>query len=65
MHLSIMDTTNTPTVFVAGATGTVGGALSRQLRELRWSVNAITRDADSHAARSLQDIGVCLVQGGL
>ncbi|ROV95686.1 hypothetical protein VMCG_07636 [Cytospora schulzeri] len=58
-----MDTTTTPTVFVAGATGSVGGAVSRQMRQLGWSVNAITRDVESHAARSLMDIGVSLVQG--
>ncbi|KAI0407024.1 NmrA family protein [Xylaria palmicola] len=51
------------TVFVTGATGTQGGALARQLRQLGWGVYAIARDVSSPAARALVDIGVKLTPG--
>ncbi|KAK7744562.1 hypothetical protein SLS53_003448 [Cytospora paraplurivora] len=52
-----------PTVFVVAATSPMGGALSRQLRELGWAVRAMARDAGKPAARSIKAIGVDLVQG--
>ncbi|ROV98793.1 hypothetical protein VPNG_08432 [Cytospora leucostoma] len=52
-----------PTVFVVAATSPMGGALSRQLRDLGWTIRAMARDADKPAARSIKAIGVNLVQG--
>lgn len=52
-----------PTVFVSMATGTQGGALARQLRDLGWNVRATVRDIHSHKAKALQEIGVHLTPG--
>jgi uncharacterized protein YbjT (DUF2867 family) len=52
-----------PSVFVCGATGSQGGALARQLRELDWTVRATVRDPTSTAASVLRAIGVELTQG--
>lgn len=52
-----------PTVFICSATGSQGGALARQLRDLDWNVHATTRNTNSAEARRLQSIGVELTQG--
>ncbi|KAK3349786.1 hypothetical protein B0T25DRAFT_548949 [Lasiosphaeria hispida] len=52
-----------PTVFVASATGTQGGAVARQLRDLGWHVHATTRNTDSEAAKDLVARGVKVTQG--
>lgn len=52
-----------PTVFVTGATGTVGRVLCRQLRDLGWGVRALTRNPDSQSAQTLKALGVELVPG--
>ncbi|KAJ4304293.1 hypothetical protein N0V88_001906 [Collariella sp. IMI 366227] len=50
-------------VFVCAATGTVGGAVARQLRALDWEVHATSRDTNSPAAQALASIGVHVHQG--
>ncbi|KAJ9143390.1 NAD dependent epimerase [Pleurostoma richardsiae] len=52
-----------PTVFVASATGTIGGAVARQLRAINWGVRTTTRNPDSPAAKALADIGVEVTKG--
>ncbi|KAI0003920.1 NmrA family protein [Xylariaceae sp. FL0662B] len=54
----------TPVVFVTSATGSQGGALCRELRQLGWNVRATTRDLESPKARALQALGVHLTLGG-
>lgn len=56
-------TSSVPTVFVCGATGSQGGALARQLRQLNWNVHAIVRDMASTKAVDLKAIGIHLTQG--
>ncbi|KAK2595093.1 hypothetical protein QQS21_007178 [Conoideocrella luteorostrata] len=53
----------TPTVFVSMVTGTQGGALARQLRDIGWNVQATARDLNHPKAKALQDIGVRLIAG--
>jgi uncharacterized protein YbjT (DUF2867 family) len=50
-------------VFVSAATGTVGGAVARQLRALGWEVRTTTRNTDSPAAQALASIGVQVHHG--
>ncbi|KAM7197569.1 hypothetical protein V8F33_005535 [Rhypophila sp. PSN 637] len=52
-----------PTVFVLGATGSQGGAVCRQLRQLDWNVHATVRNPDSPSAQSLVASGVQVSQG--
>ncbi|XXH01447.1 hypothetical protein Hte_007807 [Hypoxylon texense] len=58
-----MSASPTPTVFVCGATGSQGGALARQLRDLDWAVHTTVRNIASPAAQSLEAAGVRLTQG--
>ncbi|KAI4859183.1 NmrA family protein [Hypoxylon rubiginosum] len=58
-----MSASTNPTVFVCGATGSQGGALARQLRELDWAVHATVRNLTSPVAQSLKAAGVHLTQG--
>ncbi|KAH6887065.1 hypothetical protein B0T10DRAFT_575564 [Thelonectria olida] len=53
----------TSQVFVTGATGTVGGALARQLRAINLGVKTTTRNPDSAEAKALQAIGVEVIGG--
>jgi uncharacterized protein YbjT (DUF2867 family) len=53
----------TPTVFVCGATGTQGGAVARRLLDLKWSVHATVRDLSTPAAQKLQERGAKLTVG--
>ncbi|KAK0712205.1 hypothetical protein B0T21DRAFT_352447 [Apiosordaria backusii] len=53
----------TPAVFVTSATGSVGSALCRQLRDLGWGVRATTQNLDSPSAKALQEVGVELTLG--
>jgi uncharacterized protein YbjT (DUF2867 family) len=55
--------TNTLSVFVAGATGNQGGALSRRLLENGHEVRAFVRNLDSPAASELQKLGAKLAKG--
>lgn len=50
-------------VFVCGATGTQGGALTHHLLKNGIKVQAITRDIDSIAAKRLLSLGVALTEG--
>lgn len=52
-----------PTVCVMGATGSQGGALAQQLRQLDWRVQALVRNTQSIKALALNAIGVQLTQG--
>lgn len=52
-----------PTVFVCGATGTQGGALTSQLLQQNIQVHTITRNVQSEAAQKLQSCGVTLFEG--
>jgi len=53
------------TVLVTGATGRQGGAVIRHMLPNAWKLRALTRDPGSHAARSLTQKGVEVVQGDL
>ncbi|RYP66872.1 hypothetical protein DL769_005904 [Monosporascus sp. CRB-8-3] len=54
----------TPTVFVSGATGNIGGALARELRQgLGWAVHATARDPESSRAQELKAMDVRLWRG--
>lgn len=50
-------------VFICGATGTQGGALARQLRQMNWEIRTTVRDIESPAARALGQLGVEVVLG--
>ncbi|KAJ5643234.1 uncharacterized protein N7484_005741 [Penicillium longicatenatum] len=50
-------------VFVCGATGTQGGALTNQLLGKDISINAITRNINSTEAQRLVSLGVSLTEG--
>jgi uncharacterized protein YbjT (DUF2867 family) len=52
-------------VLVIGATGQQGGATARELLKRGWTVDALVRDADKPAARSLRAAGARLVLGDL
>jgi uncharacterized protein YbjT (DUF2867 family) len=56
---------NTPLVLVTGATGKQGGAVSRHLLARGVRVRALTRNADSHAARALAIYGAEIVAGDM
>lgn len=58
-----MSEVKNPTVFVCGATGSQGGALARQLRELNWGVHTTARNLGTPAVQSLQAAGVNVFQG--
>src|SRR5229473_3096866 len=53
------------TVLVTGATGRQGGAVNRHMLSKGWKLRALTRDPGSHAARTLAQKGVEVVQGDL
>lgn len=52
-----------PVVLVTGATGTQGGAVSRELLTRGYRVRALTRNPDQPAARALRELGAEVVQG--
>lgn len=52
-----------PKVFVAGATGTQGGALVRHLLPSKVTIHALARDPSSAKAKALQDLGVTVHHG--
>jgi uncharacterized protein YbjT (DUF2867 family) len=52
-----------PKAFITSATGTVGGALARQLRALGWDVSTTTRNPSSPAAQDLAARGVSVAAG--
>ncbi|KAI1370091.1 NmrA family protein [Hypoxylon crocopeplum] len=51
------------TVCVFGATGSQGGSLATQLRDIGLNVRALVRNIDSPKAQSLKSSGVILIQG--
>ena len=53
------------TVLVTGATGKQGGAVARRLLERGHRVKALTRKADSPAAKALATLGAQVVTGSL
>ncbi len=53
------------TVLVTGATGRQGGAVIRHMLSKGWKLRALTCDPGSHAARTLAQKGVEVVQGDL
>ncbi|KAI1129666.1 hypothetical protein F5Y10DRAFT_290726 [Nemania abortiva] len=52
-----------PTIFVVGATGTLGKALALDLRKIDWNVHTTVRDPASSAAKELASAGVKLFAG--
>ncbi|OHE91864.1 hypothetical protein CORC01_12872 [Colletotrichum orchidophilum] len=52
------------TIFVSGATGTVGGSVARNLLSSGIAVHALARDPDSPAAKALSSLGASLTPGG-
>ncbi|KAK1150262.1 hypothetical protein N8T08_000164 [Aspergillus melleus] len=53
----------TTKIFVCGATGTQGGAVTHHLLQNGASVHAIVRDPSSHGGQKLQEVGVTVTQG--
>ena len=53
----------TRTIVVAGATGTQGGAVARELNARGYAVRGLTRNPDSEGARALSAIGIEMVRG--
>jgi uncharacterized protein YbjT (DUF2867 family) len=51
------------TILVAGATGTQGGAVARELNARGYRVRGLTRNPDSARARALSELGIEMVQG--
>jgi nucleoside-diphosphate-sugar epimerase len=51
-------TTTAPTALVLGATGGIGGAVTRRLRSAGWTVRALSRDPDRAARRRDRADGV-------
>lgn len=56
-------TTTSRTVLVAGSTGSQGGSVARALLQRGHRVRALTRRADSAAARALADLGATIIAG--
>ncbi|KAJ0309647.1 hypothetical protein COL516b_002897 [Colletotrichum fioriniae] len=52
------------TIFVSGATGTVGGSVARNLLAAGIAVHALARKPDSPAAKALSSLGASLTSGG-
>ncbi|KAK1659071.1 putative NAD dependent epimerase/dehydratase [Colletotrichum godetiae] len=52
------------TIFVSGATGTVGGSVARNLLGAGIAVHALARDPSSPAAKALSSLGASLTPGG-
>ena len=50
-------------ILVAGATGTQGGAVARELASRGYTVRGLTRNPDSEASRALGALGVHMVRG--
>ncbi len=50
-------------ILVAGATGTQGGAVARELATLGYHVRGLTRNPDSPSAKELATLGVEMVRG--
>ena len=50
-------------ILVAGATGTQGGAVARELASRGYTVRGLTRNPDSEASRALSALGVQMVRG--
>lgn len=50
-------------VFITGATGYIGAAVSTHLVREGHTVTGLTRDASSSAARTLNDVGIRMVSG--
>ncbi|KAJ4118850.1 hypothetical protein NW768_010588 [Fusarium equiseti] len=53
----------TPIVFVSGATGRQGSAVSRQLLGIGWTVRTVTRNMDSPTAKALKEQGAEIKPG--
>ena len=51
------------TILVAGATGTQGGAVARELNARGYRVRGLTRNPDSERARAQSALGIEMVQG--
>ncbi|GJC78647.1 nmrA-like family domain-containing protein 1 [Colletotrichum liriopes] len=51
------------TIFVSGATGTVGGAVARSLLSEGITVRALARDPESPAAKALSTLGTSITPG--
>ena len=54
---------STRTILVAGATGTQGGAVARELNARGYRVRGLTRDPTSDRARAMTALGIEMVQG--
>jgi uncharacterized protein YbjT (DUF2867 family) len=54
---------STRTILVAGATGTQGGAVARELNARGYHVRGLTRNPDSDRARTLSALGIEMVRG--
>jgi uncharacterized protein YbjT (DUF2867 family) len=57
--------TNNKIILATGATGQQGGASARHLHAHAWQVRALSRDHSTHAARTLAELCIEVVQGDL
>jgi uncharacterized protein YbjT (DUF2867 family) len=65
MEASAMTTPNGKTIFVTGATGHLGRAVTRHLLHAGWSVRALTRNPTSGKAHALSTLGAEVVPGDM
>jgi len=54
-----------PTIFVTGATGKVGGAAVKKLLQENFKVKALCRNPDSEKAKALKTLGADVIRGDL
>jgi nucleoside-diphosphate-sugar epimerase len=52
-------------VFLTGATGFIGQALTRQIIEKGWDIKALVRNPQSPQAQVIQSLGVKLIEGDI
>lgn len=52
-----------PLILVTGATGTQGGAVARELLKRDFEVRGLTRNPDSEASKTLEELGAKMVKG--
>ena len=65
LHRSISSSMSQKLIVVVGATGNQGGSVARRFLKAGYRVRGLTRNVTSPAAKTLQDLGVEVVQADL